>query len=406
MTGAEPQPPPLAGIRVIDLTHVLAGPFCTQLLAESGADVIKVEPPGGEYSRIRGPQRRGANGTLSSYSAAVNRGKRSLEIDLKAPAGRDLFLRLVAKADVVVDNFSPGALERLGLASATLRARDPRLVTASITLWGVDARHELARRGGVAMVAEAESTVMHYRRELDGAPMHIGFPLGDLSSGIACYAAIVTALIERERTGRGRQINIGLVQNLLAMNATNITKVQIASGPRAGFAGFGFFRSSDGWIALGVNSDSLWARMCEAMDRPDLATDPRYACYLERDQRVAEVNALISAWAGRQTSAELVRRISGRGVPVGALARPGETLQNEDFLRLSFLVAVDDGLGGTITVPSSPLGFNSARRRVPQPREGAADVYREVLGLEATAVAELEAAGAFGSSDAKEAVAP
>src|SRR5882724_10890343 len=117
------EPPPLAGIRVIDLTHVLAGPFCTQLLAESGATVLKVEPPGGEYSRVRGPQRRGAGGSLSSYSAAVNRGKRSLEIDLKAPAGRDLLLRLIEKSDVIVDNFAPGALDRLRLSYPELRAR-------------------------------------------------------------------------------------------------------------------------------------------------------------------------------------------------------------------------------------------------------------------------------------------
>src|SRR5438132_7525986 len=131
MTEVDAQPP-LAGVRVLDLTHVLAGPFCTQLLAESGADVIKVEPPGGEYSRIRGPQRRGASGSLSSYSAAVNRGKRSLELDLKAPAGRDLFLRLVGTADVIIDNFAPGALERLRLAYTELRAQHPRLITASI----------------------------------------------------------------------------------------------------------------------------------------------------------------------------------------------------------------------------------------------------------------------------------
>jgi crotonobetainyl-CoA:carnitine CoA-transferase CaiB-like acyl-CoA transferase len=388
MATAEVQEPPLAGVRVLDLTHVLAGPFCTQLLAEAGADVIKIEPPGGEYSRIRGPQRRGQHGSLSSYSAAVNRGKRSLEIDLKSTAGRDLFLRLLARADVVVDNFAPGALERLQLASADLRVRHPRLVTASITLWGVDSRHELARRGGVALVAEAESTLMHYRRTADGAPMHLGFPLGDMSSGLAAYAAIVTALVERERTGIGQHISIGLVRNLLAMNATGITDAQRRTQASGGRAGCGIFKSKDGWVAVGLTSNAEFVRLCECTGQADLATD--------RSDDVEYVNGIVSEWAVQRTTVELVGVGLSQGIPVANLARPRDVLQDDRFRRFGFLVEVDDGLGGTISVPSSPLGFNFGNKRIPLPREGASEVFQELLGLSASDIDDLEVAGAFG----------
>jgi formyl-CoA transferase len=391
------EPPLLLGIRVLDLTHILAGPFCTQLLADAGAEVVKIEPPGGEFSRIRGPQRRGPDGkTLSSYSAAVNRGKRGFDLDLKSRAGLALFDRLVATADLVIDNFAPGALERLGVAYAELRERHPRLITASITLWGVESGHPLARRGGVAMVAEAEATLMHYRRDVDGSPMHIGFPLGDMSSGLAAYAAIVTALIERERTGVGRHVNISLVRNLLAMNSTNVTLAQIPSDPAAGFAAFGFFRSRDGWIALGVNSDTLWARLCACMGRPELATDVRYATHHERGARREEVNELVSEWTGGHTTRELVDLVSASGVPVGPLAQPAEVLDNPHFHRLGFLRAIDDGLGGTITVPSNPLGFHFGLQRIPPRGEDEAPVLRDVLGLGDEEIGDLREAGAFG----------
>ena len=274
---------PLSGIRVVDFTHILAGPFCTQLLADAGASVIKIEPPGGEWSRQRGPQRIGSNGeVVSSYFAGVNRGKRGITLDLKNPAGLELARSLISTADVIVENFSPGTMEKLGLGLSALREEHPRLVTASISLFGgLEAAGPLAERGGLAIVAEAESSLMSQHRSKDGRPITTPYGLGDMASGLAAYSAIVTALYERESTGIGRHVDIAMIRVLLSFNAISITAEQITSQGRTGSkpratAAMGIFEASNGYVTIGVNSDSLFQRLAVAMGKPELADDPRY----------------------------------------------------------------------------------------------------------------------------------
>lgn len=374
---------PLSGIRVVDLTHILAGPFCTQLMADAGAQVIKIEPPGGEYSRIRGPLRRAPSGDfLSSYSAGVNRGKTSLQLDLKRPEGRNLLEKLVAVSDVIIDNFAPGALGRLGISYDELRERYPRLITASITLWGVDASDELARRGGVAVVAEAESTITAGRLDVDGTPLLIGFPLGDMSTGLACYGAIVTALFERARTGRSRHVNIAMIRTLLALNTPNIALAQLPQPPPRTRVAFGFFKAADGWVALEAPADPAWSRLCEAMGAGQLAIDPRYRDLEQRNQRAEEVNSMISAWTFHLSTAEIVDRLVPLGIPVGRVARPEDVLDSETFDRLGYLWDLEDGVGGTIKAPSNPFDLAFSVKRIPAVGEGAAELLKSILDLD------------------------
>jgi crotonobetainyl-CoA:carnitine CoA-transferase CaiB-like acyl-CoA transferase len=388
----------LSGIRVIDLTHILAGPYCTMLLADAGAEVIKVSPPGGEFSQVHGGKRRDATGrTVSHFSAAMNRGKRSVELDLKNPAGLAVLERLIATADVVVDNFAPSSLGRMGISYEELRRRHPRLVTASINLWGVDASDPLAKRGGVAIVAEGESSVLMGRPRSDGTPAHFGFPLGDVASGLAAYAAIVSHLFRRSRTGRGGHASISMVHTLLAMSATNVTAAQIPYLPGTGTAAYGVFPTRDGHVVLGVNSDRLWARLCECMDRADLASDPRFERYTERDQRVEEANALVSAWTAAHTTAEVVDRVAPSGVPVGTVMSPEAIVTSPLIDGLGYLWDIDDGIGGTVRVPANPLGFDLGSRRISPVGEDTDAVLGDVLGAARGEVGALREQGAFGS---------
>ena len=390
---------PLAGIRVIDFTHILAGPFCTQLMADAGATVVKVEPPGGEYARIRGPRRVGPDGTaLSSYNAAINRGKRSIALNLKSEAGLALARRLVAGADVVVENFAPGALARLGLDFTAFRRENPRLITASISLYGgLEFAGSLATRGGLAIVAEAESSVTGMTRDATGTPLPLGLPLGDMGTGMAAYAAITSALFQRERTGQGQHLDISMVRTLLALNSCAVTGAQIVGANRHDLhtAGYGVFPSKDGHVAFGVNNDSLFGRFVTAIGLPELATDARYATYQERDSRYADVDAIVADWTTRHTSDEIVAIVSPSGVPCGKVAAPGDMLNNPEYSDLGFFLTVDDSVGGTIRTPNNPMGFSQREYAIPRLAAHTEELLAEI-GIPADEVDALAGQGAFG----------
>jgi crotonobetainyl-CoA:carnitine CoA-transferase CaiB-like acyl-CoA transferase len=391
---------PLAGVRVVDFTHILAGPFCTQFLADAGATVVKVEPPGGEYARIRGPRRVGPDGTeVSSYNAAINRGKRSIALDLKNPSGLATALRLVETADVVVENFAPGALARLGLDLVALRVANPRLITASISLYGgLEFAGALATRGGLAIVAEGESSVTSMTRDRSGTPLALGLPLGDMATGMAGYAAITTALYEREHTGVGRHLDLSMVRTLLALNACGVTGAQIANANLFDLrtAGYGIYPASDGHVTIGVNNDSLFQRLTVAMDRPELAEDPRYADYRNRDLNADEVDAIIAAWTSTLTCDEVICRVAPTGVPCGKVATPGDVLADLELRGLGFFETVEDGLGGTIDTPANPLGFRRDGYVIPRLAQHDRELLAEI-GIDADGYAKLAADGAFGN---------
>jgi crotonobetainyl-CoA:carnitine CoA-transferase CaiB-like acyl-CoA transferase len=389
----------LDGVRVVDFTHILAGPYCTQLMADAGATVIKVEPPGGEWARVRGPRRVAGDGTtVSAYHAAVNRGKRSIALDLKHPLGLEVADQLIAGADVVIENFAPGALRRLGIDFTELRARHPRLITASISLFGgLDPGDPLRERGGLAIVAEAESSILGMTRDESGTPVALGFPLGDMATGLACYAAIVTTLLGRASTGVGGHLELSMIASLLAINARSVTSAQIDNfNPLAlRSAGYGIFPTRDGFVAFGINSDSLFHRLAGAIGDPRLTDDARFAEHTSRDEHADEVDAVIAEWTGSVTSAEAVERVAATGVPCGKVASAADVLEDADLRRLGFLERVDDGIGGTFDVPTNPLGFHNGVASLPRLGGDTREVLREI-GFEDDRCDELAAAGAFG----------
>jgi CoA:oxalate CoA-transferase len=369
---------PLSGLRVVDFTHILAGPYCTQFLADAGATVIKVEPPGGEHSRARGALRRTPVGTVSSYYAAVNRGKQSVVLDLRTAEGRAAASRLIESASIVVENFAPGTIARLGFDLAELRRRDPRLVTVSISLFGDAASAgPLASRTGLAIVAEGESTVASMTRHPDGTPVTPGIPIGDMATGLAAYAAIVTALIERSRTGRGRHLDISMVRTLWALNSAAAVRAQLKdAGPGTSDrpAGYGVFPAADGYVTIGVNSNRIFGRLAAAIGRPDLTEDHRYSDAARRDQAAGEINAIVAGWTRQRTVAVVVETLSASDVPSGRVMTAEGLLADEDLRAAGFVETNPDGFGGTIDTPANPLGYSRPGAAIPRLGEHAGEV--------------------------------
>lgn len=400
-------PRPLEGVKVIELSHLIAGPYCCQLLAGEGADVVKVEPPKGELARDREPLRHGDGGTLSAHFAGLNRGKRSLVLDLKNQAGMATFRRLLEGADVLVTNMRGGALDRLGIHPKTLHEQYPRLVIASISGFGLERSGRYADRAGLAMVAEALSGTTSLTRDHSGNPVWCGFALGDITSGITAHGAILLALRIQEKYGRGQVLDLTLAECMLPMVSVALARVQIADAALTAKAGandyhgvpYGAYRASDGYVNLGVNSDAYWRRLCAAMDRPELGDDPRYATYLERAARQDEVNHITEAFTSRHTREEVTARLNAADVPVAAILNMNEVLDNDFFRTRGSLRQVNDGIGGTLKLPVDPTWFESGIENASLPRLGQHrdEVLMDRLGLDGRQIGELAAAGAFGA---------
>ena len=406
MSTNKPAPLPLEGVKVIELTHLIAGPYCGQLLAEEGANVIKVESPDGELSRHREPMRRAHGGSVSAHYGSLNRGKQDIALDLKNPEGMAILHKLFETADVFVTNMRAAALERLGIHPKTLAERYPRLVIAIISGFGMEDSGEYADRAGLAMVAEAMTGTTGLTRDHAGNPVWCGFALGDVLAGMTAHASILLALRNQEQHGMGRIIDLSLVECALPMVCVALARVQLADKALSDFAGsndfhgvpYGAFPASDGFVNIGVNRDDFWVRLCVAMGRPELGTDPRYATYVERAKRQKEVFAITEAFTRVHTRAEIAAKLNVADVPVAGILTMNEVISDPYMRERGALCTVDDGIGGTMTLPADPARFDKRPGvpKVPQLGEHRDAVLAFELGLGAKDIARLEQAGAFG----------
>jgi CoA:oxalate CoA-transferase len=396
----------LAGLRVVELSHLIAGPYCAMLLADEGAEVVKVEPPQGELTRAREPIRTSESGSMSGYFGALNRRKSSIAIDLKSEAGIGLLHQLLARADVFISNMRPQALDRLGIHPQALRGRYPSLIVASMTGFGLANAGADENRAALAMVAEALAGTNSLARDRDGRPVWCGFALGDIVTGMTAHAAILLALRNRDQTGEGRLIDLALPDCTLPLTSVALARVQAADAAYSAVASsndfhgvpYGTFAAADGFYNLGVNRDEFWVRLCSAMGRPELGHDPRYATYIERAKRQAEVHALVEEWSRGLPRDEVVAAVSAADVPTAPVLGMAEVLELDHFRARGVFVEVDDGIGGTLTQPTDPTGFAiDDRPRVPHLGEQRDPVLAGLLGLDAGQIESLAAAGAFGA---------
>jgi CoA:oxalate CoA-transferase len=396
---------PLAGLLVVDLTWYLAGPYATMILADLGAEVLKIEQPrGGDPARGNGPYWDAEN-RHSSYFMSVNRGKQSLVLDLKQPRGRELLAALAERAAVLVENFLPGAMERLGLDYATLAARNPRLIYASCSGFGQTGPY--ARRPAFDVIVQAMAGTMSITGEPGGEPMRVGTSVGDLTGALYTAIGILAALQERERSGRGQRLDVALLDAQIAL-LENAFARYFASGEvpeRQGtshplITPFQAFPTADGYLVVAASPQAHWWALCEALGRPDLKDDSRFAERAARTRHRAELISLLSAIFRERPTADWVARLVEAGVPCGPVNTIDAVAADPHVLARQMFVDLDVPGLGTARAVNSPLRLDRtpAGPAGPPPRLGehTDQALATHLGLTPAALAALRAEGVVG----------
>lgn len=395
---------PLSGVLVLDLTWYLAGPYATMILADLGAEVLKIEQPSGDPTRGNGPFL-DPEGAYSSYFLSVNRGKQSVVLDLKHPQGQALLLDLAARADVLVENFLPGTLARLGLPYARLAERNPRLIYAALSGFGQTGPY--ARRPALDVIIQAMAGTMSITGEPDGPPMRAGTSIGDLAGALYAVIGILAALHERERSGRGQMIDVALLDSQIAL-LENAFARYFATGEAPGRHGtshplitpFQAFATADGYLVVAASSQAQWRALCGVLGREDLCTDPRFAERAARTRHRAELVPILAAAFATRPTADWLARLEAAGVPCGPVNTIAAVAADPHVQARGMLVDLDvPGLGRTRAV-NSPLHLSRtpAGPAGPAPRLGehTATALARHLGLDEAALAALRAAGAIG----------
>jgi len=384
---------PLDGIRVVDLSRVLAGPYASLLLADMGAEVIKVEEPGkGDDTRAWPP----FVGGEATYFMSVNRGKKSLTLDLKAPEGKTLLRRLLEGADVLLENFRPGTLGRLGFAYETVQEWNPRLVYCSISGFGESGPE--ASRPGYDLIVQGESGIMDLTGFPDGPPVKVGNSIADLAAGTMAAHGIVLALFARERTGVGQKVEIAMVEVMAAL-LTYQGQAYFATGrsPRRrgnqhpSIVPYEVFEAADGYLTVGVANNSLWARFCQALDRPDLAADPRFDTEAKRVEQRDVLVPLLARVFSKRPVAEWLARLERTGVPAGKIKEVGEVLESPHLRARGTIVTLPHPTAGPTRMvgPAIRLHATPGEASAPAPRLGehTTEVLSKLLGYSEEAIA-------------------
>lgn len=406
MTGAastEPPAGPLDGVRVVDCSTVLAGPYCTMLLADLGADVVKVEPREGDATRGWGPPWVGgptAATRTAAYFLAVNRNKRSLRLDLRAEAGRDVLRQLIAGADVLVENFRVGGFERLGFSDAALEALNPDLVHLAISGYGATGPD--AGRPGYDFIVQATGGLMSITGAPDGPPAKVGVAISDVATGLFGAVSVLAGLLARPRAG-GQRVDVSLLQSTLAI-LVNQAQNAFVTGRSPGRRGnahpnivpYETFRTADGEIAVGVGSERQWPRFCAALGVPELADDPRFATNGDRVEHRADLVPLLAGRFAGGTSAEWLARLDAAEVPAGPLLDVLEAFSTPQAAAVEARVRLTHPALGAVDQVRSPLDFGRtpARVRTPPPLLGEhSDEVLTELGYDVAGIASLRRGG-------------
>jgi CoA:oxalate CoA-transferase len=379
---------PLEGVRVLDLTRFVAGPYCTMLLADQGAEVVKVEPIGGEETRSLEPMV-GADGDggVSVYFLRFNRSKKSICLDLKSDGGRDVFARLVAGSDVLVENFRAGVLERIGFGWPRLEELNARLVYCTITGFG-HTESALRDRAAFTPIVEALAGAAIYR-SADEPPSIAGYPVGDIFPAGLAVAAIAMALYRRELDGRGARIDMSMYDAMVAMNERSVGMSAMLGrdflpGVPAdlGSAPSGIFRARDGFMSISVVGEGIWRKFCAAIGRDEWLRDERFGSGHARAQHYATtIQPGIQAWVETRTRDEAVRYLTAAGVPAAEVARPTEVIAHELTNARGMIARFRTRSAGGVDAAAvgNPIRFAAEPAREPGPAPGAGEHTAEVL---------------------------
>ncbi|CUW40972.1 putative acyl-CoA-transferase, NAD(P)-binding [Magnetospirillum sp. XM-1] len=398
---------PLSHLRVLDLSRVLAGPWAGQLLADMGAEVIKVERPGeGDDTRGWGPpflkDSDGKDTGEAAYFLSANRGKRSVTIDFTRTEGQELVRRLAARSDVVLENFKVGGLAKYGLDYASLKAVKPDLVYCSITGFGQDGPY--AQRAGYDFLIQGMGGLMSLTGEPGGQPMKVGVALTDIFTGMYAGFAVLAALARRDRTGEGSHIDLALLDVQVAVLANQASNYLVGGNTpkRLGNAHpnivpYQAFATKDGHIILAVGNDGQFRRFCEVAGRPELGTDPRYAANAERVRNRAELVPVLESLLASRPSAEWIKTLEAAGVPCGPINDLGGVFADPQVIHRGLKTRVEHPLAGGVDLVANPIRFDGAQavsdRAPPLLGGDTAQVLSGWLDLDEEEMAGLRASG-------------
>jgi CoA:oxalate CoA-transferase len=391
---------PLSRYKVLDLTMHISGPVCTRTLAENGAEVIKLEPPGGDNSRRVPVIKDGRSG----YFVGLNRGKKSLCLDLKTSAGREIVKQMLPKFDVMVENFAPGVIGRLGLDYETVRSLNPRIVMCSISTFGQTG--PLAPKTGYDYIAASYAGVVNTLGFPDSSPVLPGLSMGDSMTAMNAYGAIVTALMYREQTGEGQHLDICLLDSYfqcwdLAVQSVSLDPAgfKLTRGGRRSnhMPPTGLFKSGERYICMMAPHDHFWPRVCRAIGRDDLIDDPRFTTVAARYANAEEIFAILDEWFAATPADEAIRRLDENRVPCGPVLSVAEAMAHPHLRQRGTIRKVKDRILGEFDLQRSALRFSSfpdqPDLQAPFLGEHNAEVLTDYLGCSEAQVAELEAAG-------------
>ncbi len=397
--------PPLAGVRVLDFSHALAGPYCTLLLADYGAEVIKLEASTGDMGRGWGPPFAGG---IASVFLGLNRGKRGISIDLKQPEGIELCLRLIDRMDVLLENFRPGAMDRLGLGYEALHRRHPRLVYCSISGYGQNgpSRDEAA----MDLVVQSSSGLLSITGTEEGRSVRCGYGVTDVTAGLFAVIGILLALRARETTGCGQYVDVSMLDSMISTMSSNYMSY-LGSGVVPRPMGTAFptvvpyrvFHACDRAVAIAVGSEKLWAAFCRAIGRPDWEKHPDYETNAARIRNRAVLEPLLEGVFGERTAAEWIDRLQGAGIPASLVRNFEEVAEHPQAAVREMFPTLDHATAGPHRVTGTPIKLSATPGRpgaaAPLLGEHTAGVLQDMLGLDLESLESLAARGVILAAD-------
>jgi formyl-CoA transferase len=391
----------LSDIRVLELGQLIAGPFCGQLLGDMGAEVIKVEPPQVDGKGGGDPMRNWGHGEAKLWWEVVARNKKSISANLRIEEGQEIVRKLVSHADILIENFKPGTMEKWGLGPDVLHEINPRLIIVRVSGYGQTGPY--SSRAGFGGIGEAMGGWRYIVGDPDRAPSRMGVSIGDsLAATYGCMGALA-ALHARERTGKGQVVDSALYEAVLQVMESLVPEYMVSDHVRQrtgsileGVSPSNVYPTSDGEYLIGANQDAVFKRLCDAMGRPDLATDARYATHVARGDNLRELDEIIAQWTRTLTVEELEARMIEFSVPAGKIYRAAEMLEDPHFEARDALVEMEHPRWGTYKMqnafPKLSDTPSSVRRRAPlEIGQDNAEVYGELLGFSAEEIAALQA---------------
>jgi CoA:oxalate CoA-transferase len=357
---------PLQGIRVLDLGHVLAMPFCTMQLADLGAEVIKIERPiKGDDSREFGPFIKGE----SAYFISINRNKKSLTLDLKKEKGKAIFKELVKISDVVGENYRPDTMQKLGLSYEDLKKINPKIIYASICGFGHKSVYQ--ERPGYDVIAQATGGIMAITGQADGPPTRVGSSIGDIFSGSFATIAILAALRVREKNGEGQQIDISMMDAVVSILENAIVRYTVTgeipkrTGSRhPSIAPFDVFEAKDGWFVIGVGNDTLWEKFCKIINKEELIRDSRFISNELRSNNYDQLKSILNEWSREVTVEEAVNLLMKAGVPVGEVNTVDKIINDPNIKLREMIVEVNQSKAGKVKIANTPLKLSKTPAKI------------------------------------------